>query len=225
MDEVPGHGTGSIKIKVACLALEVRTGRERKMKSAHIYTSPIKKKHWNNLWHCAEGEKWKRLWNGTYGDDSTTITQVEYTICCYCWRKRLTEDEIVKVVAAWWTKHSINGNFYQLRHYTIPNSYSFVEPYLPFIEAKYVERRRIEQARRRAKRKAEQLVLGLRREPSANRIIRFVRATGTVDAAQLSAALELSVVAARRQLARLAKKDILSRTGRGRYAAQVVSHV
>ena len=194
------------------------------MKSGNIYTSPIKKKHWNNLWHCAEGEKWKQLWNGTYGDDSTTLTQVEYTICCYCWRKRLTEDEIVKVVAAWWKKHGINGNFYQLRHYTIPNSYNFVEPYLPFIEAKYVERRRVEQAKRRAKRKAEQLALGFRREPPANRIIGFVQTTGTVDAEQLSVALDMSLVAARRQLARLAKNGTLQRVGRGRYAAHVVNH-
>jgi hypothetical protein len=122
------------------------------MISGNIYTSPIKKKHWNNLWHCAEGEKWKQLWNDNYGDETTTLTQVEYTICCYCWRKRLAEDEIVKVVAAWWKKHGINGNFYQLRHYTIPNSYKFVKPFLLFIEAKYVERRRIEQARRRAER-------------------------------------------------------------------------
>ena len=194
------------------------------MKSGNIYTSPIKKKHWNNLWHCAEGEKWKQLWNGTYGDDSTTITQVEYTICCYCWRKRLTEDEIVKVVAAWWKKHGIKGNYYQLRHYTIPNSYNFVESHLHIIEEKYVERRRIEQAKRRAKRKAEQVALGLRQEPTASRIMAFVQATGIVAAEQVSAALEISLVAARRQVARLAKTGILIRVGRGRYAAQVVSH-
>jgi hypothetical protein len=195
------------------------------MKSGNIYTSPIKKKHWNNLWFCAEGEKWKQLWNGTYGDDSTTITQVEYTICCYCWRKRLTEDEIVKVVAAWWKKHGINGNFYHLRHHTIPKSFKFVKPYLHFIEEKYIERRRIEQAKRRAKRKAEQLQLGFRQEPTATRIVEFVQATGIVDAEQLSAALEISLVATRRQLARLAKNGTLQRVGRGRYAAQVVSHV
>ncbi len=194
------------------------------MKSEHTYTTPIKKKHWNNLWHCAEGEKWKQLWNGTYGDDSTTITQVEYIICCYCWRKRLTEDEIVKVVSAWWQKHGINGNFYHLRHYTIPKSYKFVEPYLHIIEEKYVERRRIEQAKRRARRKAEQLALGLRQDRTATRIVEFVGGTEIVAAEQVCAALEISVVVARRQLARLAKNGTLQRVGRGRYAAQVVSH-
>jgi hypothetical protein len=194
------------------------------MKSGNIYTAPIKKKHWNNLWHCAEGEKWKQLWNGTYGSDSTTITQVEYTICCYCWRKRLTEDEIVKVVAAWWNKHGIKGNFYQLRHCTIPKSYKFVEPFLHIIEEKYIERRRIEQAKRRARRKAEQLALGLRLDRTATRIVEFVQATGTVDAQQVSAALEISLVAARRQLARLARSGILQRVGHGRYAMRVVNH-
>jgi len=194
------------------------------MKSGSIYTTPIKKKHWNNLWHCAEGEKWKRLWNGSYGDEATRLTQVEYTICCYCWRKRLTEGEIVKVVAAWWKKHGINGNFYQLRHYTIPKSYNFVEPFLLFIEAKYVERRRLEQAKRRAKRKAEQVALGLCQEPTATRILEFVQATGIVAAEQVSTALELSLPAARRQLARLAKNGTLQRVGRGRYAVQAVGH-
>jgi hypothetical protein len=224
MAEVPGHGTGSINTKMARLALEVRTGRERKMKSGNIYTSPIKKKHWNNLWHCAEGEKWKQLWNGTYGDDSTTITQVEYIICCYCWRKRLTEDEIVKVVAAWWAKHGISGNFYHLRRYTIPKSFKFVKPYLDIIEEKYIERRRVEQAKRRAKRKAEQIALGLRQDRTATLIVEFVQATGIVDAEQVSAALEISLVAARRQMARLAKTGILIRVGRGRYAVKAVSH-
>ena len=194
------------------------------MKSGNIYTTPIKKKHWNNLWHCAEGERWKQLWNGTYGDDSTTLTQVEYTMCLYCWRKRLTEEEIVKVVAAWWKKHGISGNFYQLRHFTIPKSYKFAEPYLHIIEEKYVQRRRIEQAKRRAKRKAEQLALGLRQDRTATRIVKFVQATGTVDAQQVSAALEISLAAARRQLARLAKNGTLERVERGRYAAQVVNH-
>ena len=194
------------------------------MQSENIYTSPIKKKHWNNLWHCAEGEKWKQLWNGSYGDDSTTITQVEYTICCYCWRKRLNEGEIVKVVAAWWQKHGINGNFYHLRHYTIPKSFKFVRPYLDIIEANYVERRRVEQAKRRAKRKAEQIADGRRQDRISTRIVEFVQATGIVAAEQLSAALEISLVAARRQLARLAQKGILSRVERGRYATQVVSH-
>jgi hypothetical protein len=195
------------------------------MKSGKIYTSPIKKKRWNNLWHCAEGKKWKQLWYGTYGDDSITLTQVEYTICLYCWRKRLTEDEIVKVVAAWWNKHGITGNFHQLRHYTIPKSYKFVEPYLHIIEEKYVVRRRVEQAKRRAKRKAEQVALGLWQDRTATQVVEFVQATGIVQAAQISAALELSLPAARRQLARQAKNDTLQRVGRGRYAVQVVSHV
>jgi hypothetical protein len=194
------------------------------MKSGNIYTSPIKKKHWNNLWHCAEGEKWKQLWNCSYGASSTAITQLEYTICCYCWRKRLNEDEIVKVVAAWWTKHGIDGNFYRLRRYTIPKSFKFAEPYLHIIEANYLERRRMEQAKRRAKRKAEQIADGFRQDRSNTRIVEFVQATGIVDADQVASALEISPAAARRQLARLAKDGRLNRVERGRYSTQVVSH-
>lgn len=195
------------------------------MKAGNIYTSPIKKKQWNNLWHCAEGEKWKQLWNGSYGDGSTTITQIEYTICCYCWRKRLNEDEIVKVVAAWWLKHGIEGNFFRLRRYTIPKSFKFVEPYLHIIEEKYVERRRVEQAQRRAKRKAEKIEAGLRQESTSIRIVEFVEANGIVDAEEVATGLDLSLVVARRQLARLAGTGTIHRVERGHYAAQVVSHV
>jgi ribosomal protein S25 len=221
MDTIPGRRKGSIEKRP--VAFEVRSGREGQMQAGNIYTSPIKKKRWNNLWHCAEGKKWREIWNGSYGDESTTVTQVEYTICCYCWRKRLTENEIVKVVAAWWMKHGINGNFYQLRHYTIPKSFKFVRPYLDIIEEKYVERRRIEQANRRAKRKAEQVALGIRDERTTTRIVEIVQATGIVTAEQISTTLEISLAAARRQLARLAQKGILNRVGRGRYAIQVVS--
>jgi hypothetical protein len=195
------------------------------MDNGNIYTTPIKKKHWNNLWHCAEGDRWQRLWNGSYGDSSTTITQLEYTICCYCWRKRLNEDEIVKVVAAWWNKHGIEGNFYRLRRYTIPKSFKFVEPYLHIIEANYLQRRRMEQAKRRARRKAEQIADGRRQDFTTTRIVEFVQATGVVDADQLSAALEISLVAARRQLARLAKDGRLNRVECGRYEIQAVNHV
>lgn len=194
------------------------------MTSKNIYTAPIRKRKWNNLWHCGEGERFRALWNGTYGNEQTTITQYEYTICHYCWRKRLDEDDIVKVMAAWWAKHGINGNFYQLRHITIPESFKFAEPFLQIIEEKYQERRRVEQAKRRAKRKAEELALGLQQDRTANRIVDFVQATRSVAAKQVSAALELSLAAARRQLARLAKKGTLQRVGRGRYSAQVVSH-
>ena len=71
------------------------------------------------------------------------------------------KDEIVNVVSAWWAKHGIKGNFYQLRHITIPKTFEFAEPFLHIIEEKFVESRRIEQAKRRAKRRAEQIALRL----------------------------------------------------------------
>jgi hypothetical protein len=205
-------------------ALEVRTGQERQMDTGNTYTSPIKKKKWNNLWHCKEGKKWVQLWNCTYGDSTTTVTQYEYTICCYCWRKRLTEDEIVKVVAAWWKKHGITGNYYRLRHFTIPKTFEFVETFLHIIEGNYRELRRVEQAKRRAKRRAEQIACGGRHEPTAIRIVNFVRPAGTVDAEQVASAVDLSLPAARRQLARLTETGTLVRVGRGRYAVSGEHH-
>ena len=83
----------------------------------------------------------------------------------------------------------------------------------------------MEQAKRRARRKAERIANGLEKDrTTTTRIVEFAQATGAVDAEQVSAALETSLVAARRQLARLAKDGTLQRVGRGRYAAQVVKH-
>ncbi|MGE0407433.1 MAG: DeoR family transcriptional regulator [Candidatus Korobacteraceae bacterium] len=130
----------------------------------------------------------------------------------------------MKVVVAWWKKHGIKGNFYQLRHVTIPESFKFVEPFLCIIEEKYMERRRVEQKQRRGRRKAGQIALGLQWERTANRIVEFVQTRGNVAAEQLSAALDISLAAARRQLARLAKNGPLQRVGRGRYAASGVCH-
>lgn len=189
----------------------------------NTYTAPIKKKKWNNLWYCKEGEKWKKLWANTYGDESTTITQVEYTICCYCWRKLLNEDEIVKVVSAWWKKHHINGNFYHLRHFTIPKTYKFTKPYVKIIEDNYSKRRRIEQTQRRAKRRSEEVAKGVRPERTADQIVQFVRSAGIASAEQIAGSLDVSLAATRRQLARLAKTGLLHRSQRGCYGIQAVT--
>ena len=121
-------------------------------------------------------------------------------------------------MAAWWKKHDITGNYYHLRHYTIPKTFAFVEPFLSIIEENYRERRRVEQAKRRAKRRAEKIALGDRQQPTAVRIVNFAESAGVVHAEQVGTALDLSVAAARRQLARLTETGALVRVGRGRYA-------
>jgi ribosomal protein S25 len=192
--------------------------------TSNIYTSPISKKKWNNLWHCKEGYRWKRLWSGKYGDDQTTVSQFEYTICCYCWRKRLNEDDIVKVVAAWWKKHGIEGNFYHLRRYTIPKSFKFVEPYLHIIEGKHRVRSRIEQRKRRKRRQEEQIAGGIRFERTRDRIFHHVESAGNVTVKDVADALGLSSAVIRRQLARMTAEGIFERISRGRYRTVVVRH-
>jgi hypothetical protein len=162
------------------------------------YTTPINRKKWNTLFHCNESWKFKQLWKSgyKYGSGRHSRSSIEYTLSLYLWRKRLNEAEIVKVFSAWWHKHKIKGNFYRLRHFTIPQSFAFAAPYLVVIEAKHLEQRRIEQLRRRAKRKNE-------RPPSTgDRIIEFLEQQGTVTAQEVAIALKLTPASISKRFAR-----------------------
>jgi hypothetical protein len=173
-------------------------GPGQEMITSNTYTPPINRKKWNTLFHCNESWKMKQLWKSgyKYGSGRHSRSSIEYTLSLYLWRKRLNEAEIVKVFSAWWHKHKLRGNFYRLRHFTIPQSFAFAAPYLEIIEAKYLEQRRLEQLRRRAKRKKE------RPFSTGDRIVEFMNQHRPVTAQQVAIALKLTPASISKRFAR-----------------------
>lgn len=63
---------------------------------------------------------WRSLYNA---EQNLTLTQYEYKIATHCWLQRLNQPDIETIMGWWYKKHSIEGNFWHLRHLVIPETY------------------------------------------------------------------------------------------------------
>lgn len=59
-----------------------------------------------------------------------SVMQCEYKLCTHMWLQRLREDDIEIVMAWWYRRHNIKGNWGRLRHQIIPETYAFAKPIL-----------------------------------------------------------------------------------------------
>lgn len=107
----------------------------------------------NNIYQGIKPYKIKRLffsrhWRSLYNKtQDLTLTQYEYKIATHCWLQRLTANDIATIMGWWYRKHGIAGNFWQLRHCVIPDTYRWTRESVR-------SQRKAENQRARAKRLA-----------------------------------------------------------------------
>jgi hypothetical protein len=184
--------------------------------NTYTKTKGIPKNRWNHLWRCKRNADWRKFWEARVNAEEQLSRECQMSL--FMWLQGFTEEYIIAVMAAWWEKHGIEGNFYRVRHYVIPLTYDFALPFLPQIEANHRERQRVAQAKRRAKKKAKQIAAGLTTPPTRQAIIEYAMSHTVMTAEDIMTSTGLSRSAASKQLSRLVSADILIRVGFGRYA-------
>lgn len=87
-------------------------------------------------------------------DADLSIVQYEYKLCTQMWLQRMREEDIVLVMAWWYSRHGINGNWGRLRCQIIPDTYLFTRSVVKakrhqeYLRAKH--RRLLKQGERRS---------------------------------------------------------------------------
>lgn len=184
--------------------------------NTHIYRPadrPIAQRKWNLLWRCKEKETWKTLWNI---DSKRTEQQHLYSMCCFMWNRGFNEQEIIFAIATWWKKYGLQGNWYLLRNTILPETFRFTTPAREESKLRYRETRRIQQAQRRARRKAEAAIPP--RLTNTDRVLAWAKEE-ILTSFVISDRLGISQNAAQQLLSRLAKDGRLARIAYGQYAA------
>lgn len=191
--------------------------------STTIYN--VKERKWNLLWRCKRASEWRNLWDARKEQIETRLFSFEHKLCLFMWLHGFTETEIVQVMAAWYSKHGIKGNFYTLRRVIIPNTYRFAEPFLLPMETNQLERRRISQAKWRAKKRARSISNGLMPESTRQVVMRHAASHDAFSAGDLEAITGRSRSTIAKQLSRFANEGSLVRVKYGKYAlAPAVNH-